>query len=60
MLKAPFEPEVTVVCVVPSYFTVTVAEPSKPVPETVTVVPTGPLVGLRLMAEVTVNEAEPV
>ena len=48
------------VTVVPPKVAVTEVEPSKPVPVTVTVEPTLPVVGLKLTAEVTVNVAEPV
>ncbi len=46
-----------VVCSVPSYFMVIVEEPAKPVPDTVTVEPTIPLVGLNVIEAVTVKEA---
>jgi hypothetical protein len=38
---------------------VIVDEAAKPEPDTVTVEPTAPLVGLKVIAEVTVNKAEP-
>ena len=44
-----------VVCAVPSNFIVIVLLAAKPVPVTVTVVPTGPLVGLIDIDGVTVN-----
>ena len=47
-----------VACVTPSYFTVIVEEPAKPVPDTVTVEPTIPLVGFNVTEAVTVKEAE--
>jgi hypothetical protein len=43
----------------PSKVAVIVLEPAKPVPDTVTVEPTFPLVGLSVMAGITVNEADP-
>ncbi len=46
-----------VVCVTPSYFMVIVEEPAKPVPDTVTVEPTIPLVGFNVIEAVTVKEA---
>lgn len=46
-----------VVWVTPANFSVIVEEAAKLLPETVTVVPTTPLVGLKVMPEVTVNEA---
>ncbi len=49
-----------VVCVVPSYFMVMVEEAAKPVPDTVTVEPTIVLVGLRLVAALTVKMLEAV
>ncbi len=63
-LNDPAEEDVTVVgvvdCVTPSYFTVIMDEPAKPVPETVTVEPTMPLVGFRLIEALIVKIAEPV
>ncbi len=41
----------------PSYFTVIVDEPAKPVPDTVTVEPTIPLVGLNVIEALTVKVA---
>lgn len=49
-----------VVCIVPLNVIVIVEVPAKPVPETVTVVPTGPVVGLSVIEGVTVNVAEAV
>ncbi len=46
-----------VVCVTPSYFMVIVEEPAKPVPDTVTVEPTIPLVGFNVIEALTVKEA---
>ncbi len=46
-----------VIWVTPANFIVIVEEAAKLLPETVTVVPTTPLVGLKVMPEVTVNEA---
>ncbi len=46
-----------VVCVTPSYFMVIVDEPAKPVPDTVTVEPTIPLVGFNVIEALTVKEA---
>ncbi len=46
-----------VVCVTPSYFIVIVDEPAKPVPDTVTVEPTIPLVGFNVIEELTVKVA---
>jgi hypothetical protein len=50
----------TVVCVVPLNFIVIVEVGAKPAPVTVTVVPTGPKVGLSVIDEVTVNVADAV
>lgn len=47
-----------VVCVVPSYFIVTPFVAPKPVPETVTVEPTLPVKGLKVMAGITVKVPE--
>ncbi len=47
-----------VVCVTPSYLMVMVEEAAKPVPDTVTVPPTIPLVGFRLIEALTVYVAE--
>src|SRR6266581_2002517 len=49
-----------VVCVTPSYLMVMVEEAAKPVPDTVTVPPTIPLVGFRLIEALTVYMAEAV
>jgi len=66
MKVAPVKEPVASVVVVPLSVTpelanvaVIVLEAVKPVPETVTVKPTFPLVGFRVMAEVTVKVAEP-
>ena len=60
--KPPVEVVVEVlnVTVVPPNVAVTECEPSKPVPVTVTVEPTLPVVGLKLIEEVIVNVAEAV
>ena len=47
-----------VVCVSPSNLMVMVEEAAKPVPDTVTVPPTIPLVGFRLIEALTVYVAE--
>ena len=47
-----------VVCVVVSYLMVTVLEAPKPVPVTVTVVPTRPLDGVRVIDGTTVKVSE--
>jgi len=61
-VKVPEELLVTVdgevICVAPSYLTVIVLEAAKLVPETVTVAPMLPLVGLRVTFGVSVNEAD--
>ena len=44
-----------VVCSVPSYLMVIVEEPAKPVPDTATVEPTIPLVGLSVTEGLTVK-----
>ena len=49
-----------VVWVTPSYLIVIVEEAAKPVPVTVTVVPTLPVVGLVVMAEIMLKVAVPV
>ncbi len=46
-----------VVCVTPSYFIVIVEDAAKPVPDTVTVEPTIPLVGLNVIEALTVKVA---
>ncbi len=46
-----------VACVTPSYFIVIVEDAAKPVPDTVTVEPTIPLVGLNVIEELTVKVA---
>ncbi len=60
-LKDPVLEVVTVVgvvgCVVPSYLMVMVEELPKPVPDTVTLVPAVPLVGLRAIDGITVKMA---
>ena len=47
-----------VACVTPSYFIVIVEDAAKPVPDTVTVEPTIPLVGFNVTEAVTVKETE--
>jgi hypothetical protein len=60
-LNPPVEPVVIdageVVCTTLSNSTVMPEDAANPVPVTVTVVPAGPLVGLKLIADVTVKEA---
>jgi len=49
-----------VVCVTPSYLMVMVEDAAKPVPDTVTVPPTIPVVGFRLIEALTVYVADAV